>query len=394
MRIGFQIMGILALGYVVELQSQTQAIRVGDLPEVVMESSGLLVMENRLITHNDSGNEPLLYVLDTTNLEVVRTVRILGVTNTDWEDLASDEEFIYIADFGNNLGRRTDLRILKISKTSFLRDSEVPAEEISFSYPEQTDFSGVQNSDWDAEALVVSGDSLLLFTKQWQSGGTVAYQLPKTPGEYLARRIDEYQVNGLITAACRNTNGSDIVLLGYSGQLQPFLVKVPSSGNEFSFPAETERISLDIGIAQAEGITPGGAGVYYMSSEAFSNALLNLPASLFKILESEEEEPGGEEPEEGEDPPKGEGGPPGMALEPDELRIYREPGSPILQYAYGSEEVLLGRAVFDAGGRRITFEKGPEIQMPQIDISHLETAVYYLTLYLRGKTLSAPFLSY
>ena len=36
--------------------------------------------------------------------------------NVDWEDITQDETHIYIADFGNNNGNRTDLKIYKILK--------------------------------------------------------------------------------------------------------------------------------------------------------------------------------------------------------------------------------------------------------------------------------------
>lgn len=32
----------------------------------------------------------------------------------DWEDIAQDNEYIYIAETGNNLGMRTDLKILML----------------------------------------------------------------------------------------------------------------------------------------------------------------------------------------------------------------------------------------------------------------------------------------
>ena len=113
---------------------QQPATWLGPLPDEIQESSGLLLAEGRFITHNDSGDQPVLYVLDTANLEIVRRVAVKGVRNTDWEALAEDDKYFYIGDFGNNEGNRRDLRILKISKTDFSKSDTVIPELISFAY--------------------------------------------------------------------------------------------------------------------------------------------------------------------------------------------------------------------------------------------------------------------
>ena len=61
------------------------------LPEDVPESSGLIFYNNRLITHNDSGNLPRLYEMDTLSSQVIRTIRIDNATNIDWEDITQDD---------------------------------------------------------------------------------------------------------------------------------------------------------------------------------------------------------------------------------------------------------------------------------------------------------------
>ena len=81
------------------------------LPGSLNESSGAIFFNNRLITHNDSGGEAKLYELDTISGIIEREVTILNATNVDWEDITQDETSIYIGDFGNNNGNRTDLKI-------------------------------------------------------------------------------------------------------------------------------------------------------------------------------------------------------------------------------------------------------------------------------------------
>ena len=386
---------LLALMWIpLELPAQTRVDLRGNLPEETRESSGLLLRGGVLITHNDSGNQPVLYELDTATLQMRRQVRVLGVSNTDWEDLAEDGQYLYIGDIGNNLGMRQDLRVLRIAKSEYDRSEEVQAEVIAYQYEDQADFENNGNSDWDAEALISYGDSLLLFTKQWKSGGTVVYSLPKTPGSYRARRIAQYPVRGLITGAARAPEGAGLVLLGYSSQLQPFAVFVPTTGASFTFPEATEKEILDIGFGQAEGICAAPGNRYFVSTESFSNALLNLPASVFVLRPSQVSE-GSPAPEPGSGtdqdsiPKGGEEGGKGHGL-----RLYRAPGSPILEYSLEQPRTILARAIYDTSGRQILFERGPGDPPGQLDISNLETSVYYLALYVEDRVLSRPFLRY
>ena len=102
---------------VVLLNAQVSTTLIGTLPENVLESSGLIYYNNRLITHNDSGNSPQLYELDSLGSQIFRTITINNATNIDWEDITQDDTYIYVGDFGNNSGNRQDLRIYRIKKS-------------------------------------------------------------------------------------------------------------------------------------------------------------------------------------------------------------------------------------------------------------------------------------
>ncbi|WP_445384858.1 T9SS type A sorting domain-containing protein [Robiginitalea sp. IMCC44478] len=368
------------------IQAQSDFEILGNLPQQLNESSGLLLAGDLLISHNDSGNEPLLYELDTVSLQIVRQVQVANAVNTDWEDLAQDEEFLYIADIGNNSGTRTDLKILKVSKTDFKSGNTVNAEVISYAYEDQTDFSGNGNSDWDAEALIAQGDSLYIFTKQWQSLGTVVYSLPKTAGNFQARRIAEFPLNGLVTGADITAATENIIVLGYSTQLQPFIFTISSIGSS-DFPGGFEKYTLPIGFAQAEGVAVGNNNMLYVSSEDFSNSLLSLPAAVFKLklAPTDNQTDGGGEPEP--DPEDG-------AQDSDRLLLVSSPRSDILQYRLPSETTVLAHAVFDSSGRQLLLQKGSEIREGEVDISALSPAVYYLKLFLGSGSRARAFLRY
>ncbi len=361
--------------------AQETAGRIGDLPAEVSETSGLLFFNNKLLTHNDSGTTAQIFEIDTVNLSIVRTVSISNATNVDWEDIAQDSQYIYIGDIGNFNGDRADLVVYRVVKSAYLQGDAVTAERIEFSYEDQTDFTPSQQSEWDAEALAAIGDQLVIFTKNWQTNTTTAYAIPKAPGKHTALNLGSYSVNGLVSGATYNESKTTLFLLGYSKQLQPFVVEVPNIGSEFAFNGNEVKTFLSIGFAQVEGITSVSPNRYLISSEYFNNASppVILQTSLFFFTLQNEEEPGGENPG-GEDPDM-------------ELVLFRSSGSNLLEYELTLSNELFGRAIFDTSGRMVRYTHSSEIEGNSIDLEGLGTSIYYLTFYLQGRTLSRPFIS-
>ena len=60
-----------------------QLTLVTTLQNSIEETSGLINLDGRLITHNDSGSQPILYELDSVSGNVTRSVTIKNATNTD-----------------------------------------------------------------------------------------------------------------------------------------------------------------------------------------------------------------------------------------------------------------------------------------------------------------------
>ena len=158
------------------------------LPHEVRETSGILVDENGIWTHNDSGHTPELFLLHPTQFTLERVLAIKNAPNIDWEELTSNETHVFIGDFGNNNGNRQDLRILRFEK-HLLNDASLDSigvDVISFHYPDQTDFTPSSNHSFDCEAFVFHNDSLHLFTKHWGNEYTKHYVLPNELGHHTA----------------------------------------------------------------------------------------------------------------------------------------------------------------------------------------------------------------
>lgn len=175
---------------------------IAELPPSINESSGLAnASDSSFWTHNDSGNSPTVFEISKTTGDLIQSIKIDGLKNVDWEELASDSLFIYIGDMGNNNGSRKNLVIYKIDKSELTPGDTVHPASIQFYYPEQKKFITRDQHNFDCEAMIAYGDSLYLFTKNRGDLGTDVYRLPKVPGSYPALHINHFNTGGLVTGA-------------------------------------------------------------------------------------------------------------------------------------------------------------------------------------------------
>jgi hypothetical protein len=164
---------------------------IGKLPKSIEESSGLTLYNDTLfITHNDSGDKPILYFINLKG-DLIHQITISNAINNDWEEITKDEQGnIYIGDFGNNLNKRKNLTIYKITLENLLKTTHVIAKIITFSYPDQKAFPPEEATlNFDAEAMFFYNDSLWVFTKCRAipfHGNTFIYAIPIQPGNYTA----------------------------------------------------------------------------------------------------------------------------------------------------------------------------------------------------------------
>ena len=256
------------------------------LQATLNETSGLIFWKKKLWTHNDSGGEAALYQLNARSGVIENKFTIANATNTDWEDIAQDNRFIYIGDFGNNAnGNRTDLKIYKLTKADLLAGTTVSAQVINFYYSDQDDFTpkGSNNTDFDCEALISLGDSLYLFSKNWINKKTKLYALAKTPGTHIAEKRNELEVNGLITGAEIIPDQRVVVLSGYSTALAPFIYLLYDfSGSNF-FGANKRKVNLSQSFTQVEGICAQSPVKLLISNEKYQQLLINTPAKLQRL---------------------------------------------------------------------------------------------------------------
>ncbi|EDP70602.1 hypothetical protein FBALC1_07583 [Flavobacteriales bacterium ALC-1] len=252
------------------------------LDTTISETSGLLYLNNVLITHNDSGNANQLFDIDISTGKVKRTVTIVNATNTDWEDLTHDDIYIYIGDFGNYKGNRTDLKIYRISIADYFSSTSVTADIINFSYSNQTSFKSKPfNTGFDAEGLIHYKDKLYVFSKNWREDKIQIYELSKVPGTYSISIVDTIESEGLISGASYNTLNDSIMLCGYGDgafliQLKGFSKGLFSNGSV----VRTNINQPENYSSQIEAIIPINSNEYYLSAE---KSFSGNPPGLFSF---------------------------------------------------------------------------------------------------------------
>jgi len=250
------------------------------LSDTLRETSGLIEWENHLYTHNDD-TDLHLYQLNKEGV-ILKSILLTGIKNKDCEDLTQDENYIYLGDFGNNAkGNRTDLTIYKIAKETLFESPKI--EILTFSYPEQTDFSkqNKNSTNFDCEAMIATENELILFTKQWKNKQTAVYRLPNSAGTHTAELITVLNVNGLITGATFNKENNLIALCGYSKKLKPFVYLIYDL-NDLNFEKANQRkIKLKLPFHQVEAISSTNGIDFYLTNERFSRKIIGtIPPQL------------------------------------------------------------------------------------------------------------------
>lgn len=238
------------------------------LSDTFKETSGIISFENLLWTHNDD-HDKTVYGLDSLG-NIKKRIVLENFINHDWEEISQDSSHIYIGDFGNNYaGNRTDLKILKIEKKSFLEEN--PAIEIiSFTYSDQSDFSPKKpnTTNFDCEAFIATKDSLYLFTKQWESSKTSIYTLPNKSGNHTAKLKETLDTKGLVTGATYLESKKLIALCGYSTKGKPFIYLLYDYKNHDFLSGNKRRVWLKLPFHQIEGIATIDGLHYYLTNEA------------------------------------------------------------------------------------------------------------------------------
>lgn len=196
--------------------------------------------------HNDSGDRPRLFAIDRQGNVIITDylrnlyygenkepgkelwpgLAILSAANVDWEDIAVDDDFLYIADLGNNDNARRDMGVYVLYEPNprAVHESRI-LKFLPIRYPEQHNYPA---NEWhfDSESLFIAGGELYFLTKHRQAGkpmgwqkGVNLYRLETayTDRANILKKIDSNEDITLATGADVSPDGKKLAILSYTG---------------------------------------------------------------------------------------------------------------------------------------------------------------------------------
>lgn len=175
----------------------------------LQETSGLLCDDSGIYSINDSGNAPVLFSI-TSSGRISETA--LPIKNKDWESVTASKTHFYIADIGNNNGKRTDLAIYKldkkskqlVSKIELAYSDNVPAKNVSLAH------------DFDAEAITLNNNQLILFSKSWGTNVTRVYSMSVDKKKQTLSPVSLIKdLPGMVTGADYHAQKDQYAVVGY-----------------------------------------------------------------------------------------------------------------------------------------------------------------------------------
>lgn len=226
------------------VESEYTVNEIAEFSELLEESSALAQYGGFLWTLNDSGADAVVHSLDPEGNQH-KSIPISGAENIDWESMAHDSGYLYVADTGNNANSREEFTIYRIAWPDLLQ-GDATAERIEIRYNDYQSGSPISHN-FDAEGLAVRGDELWLFTKNRGDRQTNLYRFPKIPGSYSPHPQQQLPVDALVTAADINPETGELALLGVRRNLQTYLWRAPTSdqGVDWSKMEETVILPAD-----------------------------------------------------------------------------------------------------------------------------------------------------
>ncbi|HEX7095531.1 MAG TPA: hypothetical protein VF183_06595 [Acidimicrobiales bacterium] len=215
------------------------------LPDELNEVSGIVASRTTPGWYwavEDSGNRAVLEGFDLAG-DAVHEVRVLGVLNVDWEDVAigpgpDGRDLVWIADTGDNLGFRPSVSLLRFAEPA-LDTLEVQPSRVEATF---------EDGPRDAEALVVATSGVWLFEKT-DTGPSGVYRLDTDARVF--RRVGEVDVRpASITGADLSVDGR-VLALRTNRDLRLFRV---DDGDVATAVRETPCVVTSLNEVQGESV--------------------------------------------------------------------------------------------------------------------------------------------
>lgn len=250
--------------------------KIAVLSDSLKETSGLTFLNNKLYSFNDSGNTNEIFEIDKNSGKILKKITT-DFPNKDWEAIANDGENLYIGDFGNNAGNRTDLTVYKVENSG-------KSSKIQFNYAEQKDFSQLYlNHDFDAESMIFLDGKIHIFSKEWASKQISHYSLDFNQSDNQSiNKLESFPIGFVATDA--SYYDGKLYVVGYTKKARVYLMIFEKKENGFFFsqPSKKYKLGSALTVGQVEGIAVNQDGIY-ISNENFAKFIFNVKQKLYYI---------------------------------------------------------------------------------------------------------------
>lgn len=148
---------------------------------VLDETSGMVASrlnEHRLWLHNDSGDDPILYAVNSQTGRLEHSLYLQGAKARDWEDISAyqyaDEAWLLVGDIGDNLAIRRKLTLYGLREPTGAESEAETVWKISFQY---------EDGARDCEALAVDTAEQAIYLLSKRDQPPRLYRLPLQASE-------------------------------------------------------------------------------------------------------------------------------------------------------------------------------------------------------------------
>ncbi|WP_018982455.1 hypothetical protein [Salinimonas chungwhensis] len=230
------------------------------LPDEINESSGLFCTKDGAVTVNDSGNSSTLYFLN--DQGTISRLEELSLPNKDIEAITANDDFFFIGDIGNNRGQRNYVSIRQVNRQTYQKE-----QSYRLTYEGNNPAANFPyNHDYDAEALTIKNNKLVMFSKSWESDIAHVYEIDASPtAQVLTPVADIDGLPGIITGADWDEHNQRYVVVGYTSNLLGFLRPFLATLSETYAVTGISELE-DFG--QVEGVCVAASGEVWLTQEA------------------------------------------------------------------------------------------------------------------------------
>lgn len=274
-------MGLPSVGGLAEIRCSLADPRIEESSGVAAAS----LTDEVVYTHNDSGDGPRFFAIDTRTCATRATFGVTGARNLDWEDMAGGlaadgAPVLWLADIGDNATRRASVVVYEVDEpqADASGGSMRPRQRWTLTYPDGAH---------DAETLLVDPETgrPVVITKDGAAGRSLAYRLPAS-GSGVLERLATLDVRALpggglaspswsLTGGATSPDRRTVALRSYLGAW--LWTTAPGEPLSTTLARRPETLTLPVGRqAEALSFTRDGTGLW-VTSEGPASPLSRVP---------------------------------------------------------------------------------------------------------------------